>query len=80
VVKNKEKAVESLDALSRLMYKNTMEDLATLNLVQMLSQHIEKADDGRVTFNKSDMGIMLPIATLGGKYDMLLTISLNKVD
>ena len=79
MTRNKENAVASLDALAKVMYKNTNDDLATLNLIQMLSSELTKAPDARVSFTKTDTNIILPLYTLGGKYNLLLTIALDKV-
>ena len=80
MVKNRERALDSFNAILQLMHKNTPNDMKTLNLIQMLRGQLEAAPSARVSFNKSDMSIVLPITTLGGRYNMLLTIALDKVE
>ena len=76
----KDTAIASLDALAKVMFKNEDADRATLNLIQMLSLELTRSPDANVSFSKTDTTIILPIYTMGGKYNMLITIALDKID
>lgn len=78
MISNREKAILNLSALLKLMKKGTPEQLSTMNLVQILEGRLEHIREMDVTFGNDNFEVLLPIATDGGRYDMIVNVSLRR--
>ena len=79
MISNREKAITNLSALKKLMKKGKPEQLAIMNLVQILEGRLESTRGVDVSFRKDEFDVLMPVSTAGGFYDLLVTVSLRRV-